>query len=175
MTSEAMPIIYLPHHLAQGTARLLESFASLRPSEGVVYWFGLETDGAAVVSTVVVPNADTTGGTVRTSAQVNADTIRLIIDTPLRYLGQAHSHPGAEVFHSIVDDEQTFARFDGAISVVVPWFGRYGLHPNQCGVYRHICGKFRAVKDIDAHLRLIPGVVDMRPAIHQGGLNVHHP
>lgn len=162
MTAARPPLIYITDTLAQQTAQLLDSFASHRPSEGVVYWFGIEHDSAAVVTTLIVPNADTTDGSVYTSPEVNAEALNVIVGSPLVYLGQAHSHPGWHVSHSCHDDENTFARFDGAISVVVPWFGRYGLHLDRCGVHRHERGRFRAVRNVDEHLRIIPGFADLR-------------
>lgn len=59
----------------------------------------------------------------------------------------------------------------GPISVVVPWFGRYGLRINECGVYRHLGGRFRGVSDVDAHLRIMPGFADLRPAKGEGDSN----
>jgi hypothetical protein len=163
MTAETLPVIFITQDLAEETARLLNTFAVRAPSEGVVYWFGLERDDMAVVTTLIVPDADTEGGAVRTSAMANAQAIRVVVDTPLAYLGQAHSHPGEHVSHSAVDDADTFARCDGVISVVVPWFGRYGLRLDQCGVHRHIGGRFVRIRDVQRHLRLIPGLSDLRP------------
>lgn len=157
-----LPVILLTNELARETARLLDSFATERPSEGVVYWFGLELGAFSVVTTLIVPDADTRNGGVKTSAAANADVLRAIVGTPLAYLGQAHSHPTSHVGHSLVDDEETFARFDGAISVVVPWFGRYGFDLRRCGLHRHIAGHFREVRDVEAHIRLIPGLLDLR-------------
>jgi hypothetical protein len=171
MNVQHVPVIYVTNELAQQTAGLLNSFASRRPSEGVVYWFGLESGVAAVVTTLIVPDADTADGSVRTSAQVNARAIGVITGTPLVYLGQAHSHPGPHVSHSHIDDEETFARFDGAISVVVPWFGRYGLHIEECGVYRHLNGRFREIRDLGTHLRILPGLADLRLTNPEGPIN----
>jgi hypothetical protein len=165
MNSKQMPIVYITNELAQQTAGLLESFALRRPSEGVVYWFGIESESAAIVTTLIVPDANTADGSIRTSAAANAAAVGVIIGTPLVYLGQAHSHPGSHVLHSKIDDQETFARFDGAISVVVPWFGKYGLHVEECGVHRHLSGRFREIRDIDAHLRILPGLADLRSAI----------
>lgn len=158
-----LPVILLTSELARETARLLDSFATERPSEGVVYWFGVELGAFSVVTTLIVPHADTRDGAVRTSAAANADVLRAVVGTPLVYLGQAHSHPTSHVSHSAVDDEETFARFDGAVSVVVPWFGRYGFDLRRCGVHRHVAGHFREVSDVEAHIRLIPGLLDLRP------------
>jgi hypothetical protein len=161
-TAKSMPLVYLPTLLADQTAVLLNSFAEQRPSEGVVYWFGLEAATFAVVTTLIVPDVDTTDARVRTSVIANAGAIAAIAGTPLVYLGQAHSHPGWHVDHSLVDDRETFARFDGALSVVVPWFGRYGFALEQCGVHRHIDGRFERVQAVGEHLRLLPSTKDLR-------------
>jgi len=162
MKTDQMPLVYITNEVAQDTARLLDSFARTRPSEGVVYWFGIEDRSAAVVTTLVVPNADTTGGSIATTPEVNAEAMGVIVGTSLVYLGQAHSHPGPHVKHSCFDDAHTFARFDGAISVVVPWFGRYGLSLDECGIYRHMDGRFREVRNVASHLHIIPGFADFR-------------
>jgi len=161
--ANTLPVIYITRELADETARLLNSFAESSPSEGVVYWFGFQASDGAVVTTLLVPNADTSDGSVRTSVEANAEAIGVIVGTPLVYLGQAHSHPGSRVTHSPTDDHETFARFDGAISVVVPWFGRYGFQLDKCGVHRHVDGNFHQVRDVRSHVRIIPGLADLRP------------
>ena len=162
MKSQQFPVVYITDQLAQRTAVLLDSFAAKRPSEGVVYWFGIETTSAAVVTTLVVPDASTRDGAIHTSVHVNAKAIGITVDTPLVYLGQAHSHPVPHVSHSYVDDRETFATFDGIVSIVVPWFGRYGLRIDQCGVYRHLGGRFRQIEDVSSHFRILPGFADLR-------------
>lgn len=162
MNSDRNNVVYITDELAGQTARLLDSFAVRRPSEGVVYWFGIEASDSAVVTTLVVPDADTSDGCVRTSTLANAEAISLLVGTPLVYLGQVHSHPGAAVSHSDVDNEETFAQFDGVLSIVVPWFGRYGLRLEECGVHRHIGGQFRRIRDISEHVRILPSFADLR-------------
>jgi hypothetical protein len=162
MSTGGLPVIYISDELAQKTASLLDSFARLKPSEGVVYWFGLEEENTAVVTSLIVPDADTTAGSISTSAKANAEVVRGIVGNRLVYLGQAHSHPGSNVFHSCYDDDHTFAAFTGAISVVVPWYGRYGFDLEQCGLHRHMNGRFQAVRNPDKHLRIIPGFRDLR-------------
>jgi hypothetical protein len=169
MTIRQMPLVYITDELAQRTAALLNSFAMLAPAEGVVYWFGIELVERAVVTTLVVPDAHTHSGCVHTSVEANAAAVSRTIDTPLVLLGQAHSHPGAHVWHSIVDDEETFARFDGAISIVVPWFGRYGFRIEECGVHRHLGGRFQVVRRTTEHIRIIPGFSDLRASRVTGG------
>lgn len=158
----SLSIIYISDILAARTAELLDSFAQARPSEGIVYWFGFEFGSRSVVTTLVVPDADTSGGAVSTSVEANADAIALLVDTSLVYLGQAHSHPGTNVGHSAIDDAETFSRYDGAISVVVPWFGRYGFNLSECGDHRHVDGRFQRIRNVDEHLRVFRGSADLR-------------
>lgn len=159
-------VVFLPDWLLQNTGRLLASFAEHRPSEGIVYWFGIEHDSCAIVTTLVVPDADTTAGSVRTSALANAEAQKSIVGTPLVLLGQAHTHAGSHTAHSIVDDTETFARFDGALSLVVSYYARYGVNLDECSVYRHIEGAFRMVPagDLERHLRVLPSACDYRKA-----------
>jgi len=162
MKSRQVKTIFISNELAQRTAELLNSFASRRPSEGVVYWFGIESANFAVVTTLIVPDAETGAGSVRTSPEANAEAIDVITGTQLVYIGQAHSHAGPNVCHSQVDDEETFASFDGVISLVIPWFGRYGFQVEHCGVYRHMGGRFRLIQDVGEHLQILPGIADLR-------------
>ena len=51
------------------------------------------------------------------------------------YVSRIHSHPG-DAFHSPTDDKNPALRFEGAMSVVVPFFGlgaRLGL--DACAIY----------------------------------------
>jgi len=51
------------------------------------------------------------------------------------YAARIHSHPGY-AFHSATDDRNPALRYEGALSIVVPYYGlglRAGLHP--CGVF----------------------------------------
>jgi hypothetical protein len=165
----AMPVVYVAESLLTETARLLATFAEVEQSEGVVYWFGLEMGKRAVVTTLIVPDADTSTGAVSTSAAVNAEAVVAVAGTPLVLLGQAHSHPSRWVGHSSVDDRETFAQFPGALSVVVPFYGRRGMVLAECGVHRHVDGKYRRIKHgyVEEHLRVLPGVRDLRTGRHE--------
>lgn len=60
-----------------------------------------------------------------------------------RYLARVHSHP-AQAFHSRTDDTNPALSHEGAISIVVPYFGlglRRGL--SVCAVYRLRAGRWR--------------------------------
>jgi hypothetical protein len=166
---ERFPVVYVTTGQLRETAALLASFANRvsgqeLESEGVVYWFGLELGERAVVTTLVVPDADTTDGSVRTSAVANAEAMEVMIGTPLLLLGQAHSHPSRFVGHSRVDDDDTFAQFPGALSLVIPFFGRKGMELEKCGVHRHMEGRFQRIgaRDLVQHLRVLPDGADFR-------------
>jgi len=159
-----IPIIYITQNLLERTRELLASFAENSRSEGMVYWFGFELGETAVVTTLVVPNADTRWGCIRTTPQVNVQALSAIVGTPLMLIGQAHSHPGSGVRHSDTDDKETFASFDGCISVVVPHFGQEGINLETCGIHRHINGVFRYIEtsEISDHIGVLPGEADFR-------------
>jgi hypothetical protein len=161
-----LPLIYITQTSLMETARALAGFAKGVDSEGVVYWFGVQAGEREVVTTLVVPDADTSRGHVRTSAAANAEAMSVMVNTPLVLLGQAHSHPSKNVDHSPTDDRDTFAQFPGALSVVVPFFGRRGLNLDQCGIYRHFDGKYHRIRraSVDHHIRVIPGFADFRNA-----------
>lgn len=159
-----MTVVYVTEGILDESARLLASFADAGESEGVVYWFGLEFGERAVVTTLIVPDADTSTGGVRTSAAANAEAVGAVAGTPLVLLGQVHSHPFEHVGHSPVDDRDTFAQFPGALSVVVPYCGRQGMDLSNCGVHRHMAGRYQRIPNtsVEAHLSVLPGVRDLR-------------
>lgn len=57
------------------------------------------------------------------------------LDASERYVARIHSHPGA-AFHSETDDRNPALTFEGALSIVVPFFG-LGLREGfrRCAVY----------------------------------------
>jgi hypothetical protein len=63
-----------------------------------------------------------------------------------RYLVRIHSHPG-EAFHSRTDDANPALTHDGAVSIVIPYFGlglRKGL--DACAVYHRMEGRWRDLR-----------------------------
>ncbi|BEP15933.1 Mov34/MPN/PAD-1 family protein [Acidothermaceae bacterium B102] len=61
------------------------------------------------------------------------------------YVSRIHSHPG-EAFHSPTDDANPALTYDGALSIVVPFFGlglRRGF--DACAVYRLETQRWRAL------------------------------
>jgi hypothetical protein len=156
--------IYISEFLLVRSAELLASFTKVHPSEGVVYWFGFDQGKRSVVTTLMVPDADTSWGCVSTTPEANAEVLTSVVGTPLVLIGQAHSHPGRFVRHSDVDDRQTFPRFEGAISVVVPHFAKKGINLSQCGIHRFIAGRYCRIRrgSLTDHLEVLPAEKDFR-------------
>lgn len=60
-----------------------------------------------------------------------------------RYVARIHSHP-MDAFHSVTDDANPAITQEGALSIVVPYFGlglRRGL--DVCAIYRRSSGHWR--------------------------------
>jgi hypothetical protein len=167
--SASLPVVFVTRTLLDRTGEILASFAEFSRSEGVVYWFGFEWSGTSIVTTLVIPNADTKWGCVSTTPEANAEALSVVIHTPLVLLGQAHSHPSHKIRHSPVDDRETFARFDGAVSIVIPFFGQRGVKLSRCGVHRHIDGAFRVIQPskVRDHIRVLPGEADLRQRLNK--------
>ena len=65
------------------------------------------------------------------------------LDRHERFVSRIHSHPG-DPFHSPTDDRNPVLTFQGALSIVVPFFGlglRCGL--DACGVYVRLGAEWR--------------------------------
>jgi hypothetical protein len=69
------------------------------------------------------------------------------LETGELYIARIHSHPG-EAFHSETDNRNPALTFEGALSIVVPFFGlglRRGLQ--GCAAYRLSGGEWRDIND----------------------------
>jgi hypothetical protein len=76
------------------------------------------------------------------------------LDPGERWLARIHSHPG-EAFHSPIDDDNPGLTADGAVSIVVPFFGlglRRGLE--ACALYERRNGRWmrRSIDDLGIEL-----------------------
>jgi len=114
-------------------SRLIEvlSASRARDHEGVTYFIG-QTNGAvtAVLASVNVLSRSAVG-----SFRVPANEMRRVVDAAnnlgLQVVGQLHTHP-EEAFHSAGDAMGAQIKYDGYVSIVVPFYG-HGL-PSLVGV-----------------------------------------
>jgi hypothetical protein len=63
------------------------------------------------------------------------------------FVARIHSHPGV-AFHSDTDDRNPALTFDGAFSIVAPYFGlglRHGL--SSCAIYRLEAGRWNRLQE----------------------------
>lgn len=159
--------VYLPENLMRKTQELLRSFSNGEEEcEGLVYWAGFKNRNGGVVTTLIVPDAKATPGSVETTAIENAKIVKLLHTKGLVLLGQAHSHPpGSGNHHSHGDDVLTFSPFEGHISIVA---SNYGRAKNKIletwGIHRFCNGRFKKIDHSlsEQHLRIIPPVVNRR-------------
>ena len=71
---------------------------------------------------------------------------------------QIHGHP-ATAYHSQTDDTYPIATLEGSLSVVLPFFGRYGWESNGIAVYR--LGR-------DGWIRVADGFSDLIEVVDNG-------
>ena len=107
---------------------LVESAEALRSLSGgvresVVLWVGREQAGRALVQRMVVPRQRTSAIHFDVSLKERLRIVRELATADEQLLVQLHTHPG-EAFHSSTDDRLALPRHSGAISIVVPYFGR---------------------------------------------------
>jgi hypothetical protein len=165
-TRATVPRIYLPEQVVQATAGFVASYGTAaEPHEGIVYWAGLATPEAWMVTTAIAPYAITTPGSYRTSAIRNAQVIQVVNLHHLQLLAQVHGHPEEWVGHSAGDDTGAFMPYPGFYSIVVPAYGRRGLLPlSYCGVHRYEGDRFVRLpqEEIADRFVLVPMAIDLR-------------
>jgi hypothetical protein len=158
--------VYLTHEVANVTAQLVASFGrSRRPHEGIVYWAGISTASAWMIVTTLVPDAETTPGSYRTSVRANAYVIKAVSELRLQLLAQVHGHPTDWVNHSEGDNTGAFMPYDGFLSVVLPWYGSQGMLPlEKCGIHRFGDGHFINLDSqaVERQFVVVPSSVDLR-------------
>lgn len=159
-------VVIVPEPILEETSRLLLTFRdTISQHEGIVYWAGIARWNATVVTSVIVPQAETTHGSYATSAAANARVVRAANAGSLQILAQVHGHPGDWVGHSRGDDAGAFMPYDGFYSLVVPFYGRSGLLPlTQCGIHEYSQGKFvRLLEDeVCRRFLITPISIDLR-------------
>ena len=137
-------MIVIPGSVLADTGAFLEDRGALG-REGTAL---LVADHAGLVGRVVIP--DQVAGEYPRSWVEVTEAGKLQLAAQLRigevYASRIHSHPGDEP-HSMTDDVNPAITFEGALSIVVPFFGlalRRGL--DACLVYRLSNGHWRELR-----------------------------
>ena len=106
-------------------SRMLDEFSKdTRQVEQVCYFDGVVVDTSGVVTTLTFPRADNHAGRFNVSAEAMSEAGKHLRQYRLRRLAQVHTHPTEWTGHSPWDDELAYSQMPGAISIVLPQFGR---------------------------------------------------
>lgn len=135
---------YFPKEAIKFIEQVLKEYGSEPdPNEGLVYICGSRSESNFFVKMIIAPKTISSYGKVQTSHSMNAKIVSTIVENNLIQIGQIHSHPGKFINHSIGDDEWTAFKVQNLISIVVPYFGKYGILPMiKCGVHRFQSNEF---------------------------------
>lgn len=104
-------------------------------------------DGPRLVVPEQQPHRSPAGGVAVTVTHRGLVQLALELQEDELYAARIHSHP-AEAFHSVTDDANPVLQFEGALSIVVPYFGlglRHGL--SACAVLRFEQHRWRDLPD----------------------------
>jgi hypothetical protein len=159
VSAAPIPRLVVPAVVVDKSERLLRRW---RKRETVIYWVGVAHPEVAVVTSVIRPHQTNTRGSYDVSSRANADIVVWLCDHKLKLLAQLHTHPGSFVGHSHGDDLGAPLAFDGFYSLVVPHYGRFGVHPlNQCGVHVFRGGFLELPPEIAARqIQIVPHAAD---------------
>jgi hypothetical protein len=153
---DSLPPLIVPEAVLSDSAALLRSFRGWRRHhEGIVYWAGMRAPSGWLVTTCIKPEAITTVGSFRTSAEANARVIAFLATHELELFAQVHSHPGVVVTHSDGDVAGALMPYQGFFSIVVPSYARGALNLQECGVNRFRGGSFARVHPRQMRFELV--------------------
>lgn len=132
----------VPRVVVNETATALREYGR-HGLEGLVLWIGElvsnETTTEARVRDLVVPPQRSIRSEDGVGYFVSSETLfalnKLLSEHNLRLLAQVHSHP-TSAYHSETDDRYAIATTEGALSIVVPDFGRDAEDPGTWATYR---------------------------------------
>jgi hypothetical protein len=143
--------------------QLLREFCrSWRRVEQVAYLDGVETEAVAIVTTMTFPNAILQRGGFSVPASSMSEAGQHL--GPLARIAQVHTHPGEWVGHSGTDNEQAYSKHDGAVSIVIPNYGKGVRTISNVGI--HVCNNFKwrmlPAAEKESFLRIVPTLFDFR-------------
>lgn len=144
---------------------MLDAFATTKAGvERVAYLDGIRADGDAIVTSVVIPNADLHPGWYKVAPEAMGEAAQHAREHGLVRLAQIHTHPGPDCRHSPYDDDNAYSQRPGAVSVVLPYHASRRPHLGDAAVHvknEHGWALMPAV-DVDRHVRCISSLVDLR-------------
>lgn len=152
--------------------RLFDEFGrDPREVEQVCYLDGVVVGTVGVVTTITIPNAQLSEGRFQVLAVEMSKAGGHLRRHQLVRLAQVHTHPTEWVGHSAWDDMHAYSQLVGAVSIVLPVFGRTRCTLMDAGVHLRSAAGWRQVPvyELSDLARVVPALVDLRPA-PDGGL-----
>ena len=144
---------------------MLEQFArEKRRVEQVCYLDGVATGGGGVVTTLTFPNAVLTAGWFEVSPGAMSQAGKHMRAHGLRRLAQVHTHPSDWVGHSPWDDQHAYSHRIGALSIVLPRYGRNSPSLAQVGIHIRTADGWQQIElaFVDKYIRIVPSCCDFR-------------
>lgn len=145
---------------------LVELQKETRALEQVCYLDGVRIAGTAegVVTTVTFPDAHLEPGRFTVTPAAMSQAGKHLRRSGLRRLAQVHTHPGKGTGHSDVDDSEAYSQLPGAISIVLPHYGKRKNNLSDAGVHLRTekCWRELDTTEISAVVRIVPSTFDFR-------------
>jgi hypothetical protein len=173
-------MITIPENL---WSEMLTRFAKeTRRVEQVCYFDGVVVEGKtpiAVATTLTIPNAILHCGYFEVPAEAMSQAGKHMRALRLRRLAQVHTHPTEWTGHSPTDDARAYSQMNGAISIVLPDFGRGNPTLGDAGIHLRETQGWRQLDHDEAsrQIRLVPSLFDFRsqPRRKYGRLSIKSP
>jgi hypothetical protein len=155
-------MIFLP---ATCWTQLLKEFRRQRRRvEQVAYLDGVRLTGGGVVTTFTLPNAALSPGRFAVSADAMSEAGGHLREFRLVRLAQVHTHPKDWVGHSLWDDAQAYSQQVGALSIVLPQYGRRASTLQDAGIHVREESGWRQIRleEVPSIIQLLPSALDFR-------------
>lgn len=144
---------------------MLEQFqVHLKSVEQVAYLDGLDVEACGCVTTLTFPDASLEKYNYRVSADAMSEAGKHLRKLQLVRLAQVHTHPGSSVAHSPEDDRRAYSQEHGAVSIVIPNYGRnrgaiceIGFHVREARGWRRV-----ESPEFSTLVSFIPSILDFR-------------
>jgi hypothetical protein len=135
-----------------------------RQVEQVCYFDGVISDECAVITTITFPDAKLEPGRFRVEPQAMSEAGKHLRALKLCRIAQVHTHPTEWVGHSPWDNEWAYSQLPGAVSIVLPHFGRTRSDLYQVGVHLRSTRGWEQLssEQVKQNLRIVPTTFDFR-------------
>ena len=136
----------------------------LVPIEQVAFLDGIEGNRISVVTTLTFPDADCRRQNYAISSQAMSQAGQHLFKLALVRLAQVHTHPGRMIDHSPWDDAHAYSQRPGAVSIVVPEYGRRPSALEQTGIHVRTPSAWSRVPPVQVPhvIGLLPSILDFR-------------